>query len=151
MRTREEFTGEIQKKGASRKGRIPTSILSDWANSIEYSGDKTIKDPETIRKLLASKGITKDKNVIIYCHSGVRSAHTTFVLTQVLGFENVSNYDGSWIEWSFNESLPIEEGEIIQPDVESDPTHSSNLWWWLMLVPVGLLLVLVRRRRSKTT
>ena len=65
------------------------------------AGDYRLHDPEAILQALAEVGITPDKTVITYCHSGVRSAHTTLVLRELLGFEHVHNYDVSWIEWSY--------------------------------------------------
>lgn len=100
-RTKDEYIGNVLKKGAYIKGRISTSKHFDWANAINYSKDnktKTIKELESIyNKILPNKNDT----IYVYCHSGVRSAHTTFVLTQILGYKNVRNYDGSWIEWSY--------------------------------------------------
>ena len=112
-RTIEEYLGGIQKNGAYRKGRIPTSIHLDWANSINYDGDKKFKSIKNLAYDFNKIGVTKDKKIIVYCQSGVRSAHTTFVLTQLLGYPNVKNYDGSWIEWSYNKSLPIDSGEVV--------------------------------------
>jgi 3-mercaptopyruvate sulfurtransferase SseA/sterol desaturase/sphingolipid hydroxylase (fatty acid hydroxylase superfamily) len=112
-RTIDEYLGNVQKSGAYRKGRIPASINLDWASSVNYEGDKKFKSIVDLRVLFESLGITKDKKVIAYCQSGVRSAHTTFVLTQLMGYPNVKNYDGSWIEWSYNKSLPIDSGKSI--------------------------------------
>ncbi len=55
---------------------------------------------------------SKHDLVITYCHSGVRSAHTTFVLTELLGYKNVKNYDGSWVEWSYFDDLPFKQDSI---------------------------------------
>lgn len=106
----DEYEGKKQKNGAYRAGRIPGSIHIDWVSNIDYNGNQTLLDKNTLLELYQSKGVSKDKNIITYCHSGVRSAHTTFVLTEILGFENVRNYDGSWVEWSFHKELPIATG-----------------------------------------
>ncbi|AUP77434.1 sulfurtransferase [Flavivirga eckloniae] len=111
-RTGNEFSGKRQKRGASRGGRIPNSVLLDWAEAIEFNTTKKFKSYKDLLDLYESKGITKEKKVYVYCHSGVRSAHTTFVLTELLGYKNVKNYDGSWIEWSYNKDLPIEQDTI---------------------------------------
>jgi thiosulfate/3-mercaptopyruvate sulfurtransferase len=115
-RTPGEFSGERQKKGASRAGRIPGALLFDWANSVHLDKDHSLKSPRDLLYMLDSLGITTDKNIITYCHSGVRSAHTTFVLSELLGFEHVRNYDGSWTEWSYMEELPI-EADVTAPTI----------------------------------
>lgn len=111
-RTDDEFSGKRQKKGASRGGHIPNSICLDWGHAVDFNATNKFKSYKDLLDLYQSKGITKEKEIYIYCHSGVRSAHTTFVLTELLGFKNVKNYDGSWIEWSFNKDLPIEQDTI---------------------------------------
>ncbi|MCY6355773.1 sulfurtransferase [Clostridium sp. ZS2-4] len=113
-RSIEEFTGKTLLKGAYRKGRIPSSVWLEYKEAINIGDgkDTTFKSVEELKKIYESKGITPDKTIIVYCQSAVRSAHTTFVLTQLLGYENVKNYDGSWIEWSYNEDLDIETGNI---------------------------------------
>lgn len=103
-----EFTGDETKRGAARAGRIPSAVWLEWTASL--GANKTFLDVETLRAQFAELGVTPDKTIIAYCQSGVRSAHSTFVLSQLLGFENVLNYDGSWIEWSHNEQLAIETG-----------------------------------------
>lgn len=107
-RTVDEFTGKQRKKDASKGGRIPKSIHIDWAEAINYDGDKKIKSLEDLESIYSKLNIKKNDSVILYCHSGVRSAHTTFVLSQLLGFKNVKNYDGSWLEWSYYDDLPYE-------------------------------------------
>jgi thiosulfate/3-mercaptopyruvate sulfurtransferase len=111
-RTPEEFSGNRQKNGAMKGGRIPNSILIDWAETINYNGDKKFKRIEDLETIYSQLKITKNDPIIVYCHSGVRSAHTTFVLTQLLGYKNVKNYDGSWIEWSHFDNLPYEKDSI---------------------------------------
>lgn len=105
-RTDDEYSGKRQKEGATKGGRIPNSILIDWAEAVNYNGDKKIKSIEDLEKIYSRLGASKDDTIIAYCHSGVRSAHTTFVLTQMLGYKNVKNYDGSWTEWSQFNDLP---------------------------------------------
>jgi thiosulfate/3-mercaptopyruvate sulfurtransferase len=109
-RSIEEATGKDLKKGAFRKGRVPNSTWLEYKQAI--AEDMSFKTTDELKKMYEEKGITKDKNIIVYCQSGVRSAHTTFVLTELLGYENVKNFDGSWIEWSYNKELPLETGEV---------------------------------------
>lgn len=107
-RTNNEFTGKRQKKGALSGGRIPKSRLVDWASCVNYDGNKKFKTYTELSKIYKAVIPHKDTQVIAYCHSGVRSAHTTFVMTELLGYKNVKNYDGSWTEWSHFENYPKE-------------------------------------------
>lgn len=111
-RTTDEFTGKRQKRGALKGGRIPHSKLIDWSEAIEYHGNKKIKSIEELNRIYNRLNVSKDDAIIVYCHSGVRSAHTTFVLTQLLGYKKVKNYDGSWTEWSYFDDLPFERDSI---------------------------------------
>ena len=113
-RSSDEFSGKRQKIGATKGGRIQNSIHIDWAGAINYNGDKRIKSLEDLEIIYSKLNIKKNDSIILYCHSGVRSAHTTFVLTQLLGYKNVKNYDGSWTEWSYFNDLPIERDSITQ-------------------------------------
>lgn len=111
-RTANEFSGKRQKKGSKKGGRIPTSKLVDWSRTIDYHGTHKFKPVAELEKIYGDLAKSKDKPIIVYCHTGVRSAHTTFVLTQLLGYTNVRNYDGSWSEWSHFEHLPFEKDSI---------------------------------------
>lgn len=102
-RSTEEFNGSVCKSGAARPGAIPGGIHWDWGMAVDFSGDGRIRPLGQLRDDFAQLGITDTTHVITYCHSGVRSAHTTFVLRELLGYPNVSNYDGSWVEWSRTE------------------------------------------------
>ncbi|WP_102347827.1 sulfurtransferase [Bacillus sp. Marseille-P3661] len=98
-RSESEETGSDTKQGAFGPGKIEGS---DW---IEYSQataeDGTLKSKAELEELYADV-LKSDKEIICYCQSGVRSAYTWFVLTQAIGYDKVQNYDGSWIEWSYN-------------------------------------------------
>ena len=112
VRSLDEYTGKVIKDGAFRAGRIPGAVHFEWSECVNYDGDKKLKSKEELQKCFNEKGITADKNIICYCQSGVRSAHTTYVLSEVLKYPNVANYDGSWIEWSYFKELPIDSGEV---------------------------------------
>ncbi len=111
-RTEDEFSGKRQKKGAYKAGHIPSAFQMDWAHAINYHGDKRFKSIEELREIYKEVLSHQEDTVITYCQSGTRSAHTTFVLTQLLGMKNVKNYDGSWIEWSYFNDLPFEKDTI---------------------------------------
>ena len=72
--------------------------------------DGTFKSADELRELYEGKGVTPEKEVTAYCRIGERSAHTWFVLRELLGYEQVKNYDGSWTEWGNLVDVPIEKG-----------------------------------------
>ncbi len=111
-RTYDEYTGKRQKLGAARAGRIPKSEFLDWAEAIDYDNTMKFKPVSELEHLYAAFKIGKNDTIVTYCHTGVRSAHTTFVLTELLGYKNVKNYDGSWSEWSHYKDLPFEKDSI---------------------------------------
>lgn len=108
-RTKAEHTGETTKAGADRAGRIPSPYYLEWNDTV--NDQNLLMTADKLEAMYEEEGVTDDKAVINYCQSGVRSAHTTFVLTQLLGYDDVKNYDGSWIEWSHRDDLAIETGE----------------------------------------
>ena len=114
VRSPGEYAGDLisppgyEQEGAQRAGHIPTAVSIPWASAV--SDDGTFKRPEELRELYAGKGITPEKEVTAYCRIGERSAHTWFVLRELLGFERVRNYDGSWTEWGNLVDVPIEKG-----------------------------------------
>lgn len=111
-RTSDEYSGKRQKPGATKGGRIPNSELFDWSQAVDLNGSQKFKSIPELKTLYGKLNIQEDANIITYCHSGVRSAHTTFVLTELLGYENVRNYDGSWSEWSHFDEMPFEKDSI---------------------------------------
>ena len=114
VRSPQEFAGDLiappgyEQEGAQRAGHIPTAASIPWASAVRDDG--TFKSAEELRELYASKGITPEKEVTAYCRIGERSAHTWFVLQELLGYEKVKNYDGSWTEWGNLVDVPIEKG-----------------------------------------
>jgi thiosulfate/3-mercaptopyruvate sulfurtransferase len=114
VRSPQEYSGEVihmanyPQEGAQRAGHIPTAQNIPWATAANDDG--TFKDAATLRQLYGDKGVTPDQPVVAYCRIGERSAHTWFVLTQLLGYPDVRNYDGSWTEWGSLVRAPIEKG-----------------------------------------
>jgi thiosulfate/3-mercaptopyruvate sulfurtransferase len=112
VRSPQEFAGELlappgyESEGATRGGHIPTAQSIPWAQAVQDNG--TFKSADDLRTLYGGKGITPDRETIAYCRIGERSAHTWFVLRELLGYENVKNYDGSWTEWGNLVDVPIE-------------------------------------------
>jgi thiosulfate/3-mercaptopyruvate sulfurtransferase len=101
-RSNTENNGTDLKVGASVKGKIPGCTFLEWSDALDEN--KQMKSYDELVKLFNEKGVVKSKEIIAYCQSAVRSAHTTFVLKELLGYKNVKNYDGSWIEWSYQAS-----------------------------------------------
>ena len=95
-----------EQEGASRTGHIPGAQSIPWATAVRDDG--TFKSTDELREIYASKGVTSDKEIRAYCRIGERSAHTWFVLRELLGYDNVKNYDGSWTEWGNLVEVPIE-------------------------------------------
>jgi thiosulfate/3-mercaptopyruvate sulfurtransferase len=114
VRSPQEYAGELisppgyEQEGAQRAGHIPTARSIPWAQAVRDDG--TFKSADELRELYGSKGVTPDKSITAYCRIGERSAHTWFVLRELLGYEDVSNYDGSWTEWGNLVDVPIEKG-----------------------------------------
>ena len=114
VRSPEEFRGEILappglQETAQRGGHIPGASNISWAATVNDNG--TFKNPDELRDLYDSEGVTDDQEVVAYCRIGERSSIAWFALHELLGYENVVNYDGSWTEWGNLVNAPIETGE----------------------------------------
>jgi thiosulfate/3-mercaptopyruvate sulfurtransferase len=115
VRSPEEYSGERTEipgyptEGALRAGHIPSAASVPWARAA--APDATFKRrPDLEAIYLGEAGLKAGDDVIAYCRIGERSSHTWFVLTHLLGFENVRNYDGSWTEWGSAVRVPIVTG-----------------------------------------
>jgi len=115
VRSPAEFTGELlsppdyPQEGASRGGHIPGAVNVPWKQAANDDG--TFRPVEELRALYAEQqGVGPDDEVIAYCRIGERSSHTWFVLSYLLGYEQVRNYDGSWTEWGNLVRAPIARG-----------------------------------------
>ncbi len=111
VRTPAEFSGELihmpeyPQEGALRGGHIPGAVNIPWALMVTDEG--TFQPASEIRRLYEAEGITQDKDVVVYCRIGERSALTWFVLHELMGYRRVRNYDGSWTEWGNSVGVPI--------------------------------------------
>ncbi|MGI8580407.1 MAG: sulfurtransferase [Solirubrobacteraceae bacterium] len=113
VRSPQEFSGELiampgyEQEGAQRSGHIPGAASIPWAQAVKEDG--TFKSADELEELYGAKGVLSGDPIIAYCRIGERSAHTWFVLHELLGRDDVKNYDGSWTEWGNLVNVPIEK------------------------------------------
>ena len=113
VRSPEEFRGELlapphlPQEQAQVPGHIPGAANITWSKTVKEDG--TFKPADELEKLYAEQGVTSDQDVVAYCRIGERSSHSWFVLRELLGFEKVRNYDGSWTEYGSLVGVPVEK------------------------------------------
>ena len=114
VRSPEEYRGEklapdhLPQEQAQVPGHIAGAANIPWAKAANDDG--TFKSADELKALYEAEGITPDREVIAYCRIGERSSHTWFALQELLGYENVKNYDGSWTEYGSLVGAPVELG-----------------------------------------
>ncbi len=114
VRSPEEYRGEklapdhLPQEQAQVPGHIPGAANVPWVKAANDDG--TFKSADELKALYDAEGVTGDKEVIAYCRIGERSSHTWFALTELLGYGNVQNYDGSWTEYGSLVGVPVEKG-----------------------------------------
>jgi len=113
VRSPQEYSGELiamagyEQEGAQRGGHIPGAANIPWAQAVREDG--SFKAADELEKLYKGKGVLDGNDIVAYCRIGERSAHTWFVLHELLGRDDVKNYDGSWTEWGNLVGVPIEK------------------------------------------
>ncbi len=114
VRSPDEFSGKLlapahlPQEQSQRGGHIPTALNVPWSKAANEDG--TFKSDDELRALYGEAGLDTGKETIAYCRIGERSSHTWFALHELLGEQNVKNYDGSWTEYGSLVGVPIEKG-----------------------------------------
>ncbi|CAN5276712.1 sulfurtransferase [soil metagenome] len=114
VRSPQEYRGELlhmpeyPQEGALRGGHIPGAKSVPWARAVDPDSHTFLPADRLKAIYLEEQGLNPDDEVVAYCRIGERSSHTWYVLSYLLGLENVRNYDGSWTEWGNTVRAPIE-------------------------------------------
>ena len=113
VRSPEEYRGEklapdhLPQEQSQVPGHIPGAVNVPWSKAANDDG--SFRSADELRELYGGSGATEDREVIAYCRIGERSSHTWFVLKELLGYQNVKNYDGSWTEYGSLVGAPVEK------------------------------------------
>lgn len=105
-RSPEEFDGEVPGRDVARPGHIPGAVNVDWVRNLTSTEPRQFKSGSDLVRLYRRAGVTPEKEIAVYCRTGVRASHTYFVL-RLLGYPRVRLYDGSFVEWAADPSLPV--------------------------------------------
>lgn len=107
-RSPKQYSGEEGEE--IRRGHIPGAKNLSWEATLEGEEVKSWKKKEDLEKVFADSGVTRDKEIVVYCQTGIKASHLYFTLKYVLGYPHVHLYRGSWIEWSGDKTLPVKTG-----------------------------------------
>ena len=116
VRSPDEYSGKLlapahlPQEQSQRAGHIPTAANIPWSKAANDDG--TFRSDAELKELYETEGVDLSKDTIAYCRIGERSAHTWFVLHEILGVDNVKNYDGSWTEYGSLVGVPVQKGSI---------------------------------------
>ena len=136
VRSPDEYSGKLlapahlPQEQSQRAGHIPTAANIPWSKAANDDG--TFRSDAELKELYETEGVDLSKDTIAYCRIGERSAHTWFVLHEILGVDNVKNYDGSWTEYGSLVGVPVQRvrsqvvPKVAKPDVQ------RNRWWTLI-------------------
>ncbi|MBO0839591.1 MAG: sulfurtransferase, partial [Sciscionella sp.] len=125
VRSPDEFAGKLlapahlPQESAQRPGHIPHALNVPWAKAANEDG--TFKSDDELRELYKEAGLDSSKSTIAYCRIGERSSHTWFALHELLGLNDVKNYDGSWTEYGSLVGVPVEN-----PSAEKSENPSAE-------------------------
>ena len=101
-----EFDGKVPGRQIRRPGHIPGAVNADWVRNLTTAEPRQFRAGAELARLYGVSGVTLDKEIVVYCRTGMRASHTYFVL-RLLGYPHVRLYDGSYVEWSADATLPV--------------------------------------------
>ena len=105
-RSPEEFDGKVAGRDVKRPGHIPGAVNADWVRNLTTTEPRLFKAGPELGRLYRDAGVTPNKEIVVYCRTGVRASHDYFVL-RLLGYPRVRLYDGSYVEWAADPDLPV--------------------------------------------